>query len=81
MKQISGKIAVVTGAAMGMGKSLSARLMAEGCSVAMVDINADILDEAVAQLSQNGVCRPYLCDISDRRGYSGPAHPFGLLCQ
>jgi all-trans-retinol dehydrogenase (NAD+) len=67
MKQISGKIAVVTGAAMGMGKSLSARLMAEGCSVAMVDIKADGLNEAVARLSQNGVCRPYLCDISDRR--------------
>lgn len=67
MKDLKGRVAVVTGAAMGMGKSLAGMLLDEGCRVVLVDINEKALTEAVAELSKRGTCASYLCDISDRQ--------------
>lgn len=64
MTQLSGRTAVVTGAAMGMGKILTSRLLEEGCRVAMVDVNQEMLEQTQAELSSKGECRAYLCDIS-----------------
>jgi all-trans-retinol dehydrogenase (NAD+) len=65
MKHLSGKVAVVTGAAMGMGKCISELLLKEGCKVALVDINRDILKKTQSELSPIGFCESYVCDISD----------------
>ena len=65
MKHLSGKVAVVTGAAMGMGKCISELLLKEGCRVALVDINRDILKKTEGELSPDGVCESYVCDISE----------------
>jgi len=65
MKHLSGKVAVVTGAAMGMGKCISELLLKEGCKVALVDINKDSLKKTESELSSGGVCESYVCDISD----------------
>ncbi len=67
MKNLKGKVAVVTGAAMGMGKDLSAKLMREGCRVALVDVNTTELARTEGELSRTGECRAYTCDVSDRK--------------
>ena len=46
-----GRVAVVTGAASGIGPGLAERCAAEGMHVAMADVEAPALGEAVAQLS------------------------------
>lgn len=67
MKNLKGKVALVTGAAMGMGKSLSEQLLQEGCIVALVDVNKQALEKTAKDLSKIGTCAGYVCDISDRR--------------
>ena len=64
--KIEGELAVVTGGAMGMGKSVSRRLLEAGCAVAIVDINEKALSSTADELSPFGDCRPYVCDIADR---------------
>ncbi|MCP4219048.1 MAG: SDR family NAD(P)-dependent oxidoreductase [bacterium] len=64
MKKLAGKIAVVTGAAMGMGRELSSMLLDEGCKVALVDINREALEKTKADLSSQGDCEIYICDIT-----------------
>ena len=61
--RLSGKIAIVTGAAQGMGKAIAARLAADGARVAVSDINAAGA-EAVAKSLPNGAFA-VTCDISD----------------
>jgi all-trans-retinol dehydrogenase (NAD+) len=66
MKNLKGRIALVTGAAMGMGRSLSEDFLREGCAVALVDVNGSALAEAQTELSKTGKCAAFVCDISDR---------------
>ncbi len=65
MKSLKGKTALVTGAAMGMGKMLSTLLLESGCRVALVDINRDLLEETGETLSKKGISEAFVCDISD----------------
>ncbi len=66
MKNLEGKVAVVTGAAAGMGKAIAGMLMAEGCKVALLDVNKSELDKTTAELKETGTCESFVCDISDR---------------
>jgi NAD(P)-dependent dehydrogenase (short-subunit alcohol dehydrogenase family) len=54
VKQLKGKVALVTGAAMGMGKKIAECLLDEGCRLAMVDINPGALEEACQSLAKQG---------------------------
>ena len=65
--ELHGKLAAVTGAAMGMGKCVSRMLLEAGCRVALIDVNATALDATADELSQRGDCRTYTCDISHRK--------------
>jgi NAD(P)-dependent dehydrogenase (short-subunit alcohol dehydrogenase family) len=49
MQDFAGKIAVITGGGMGMGRELAKQLVAEGCSVALCDIAEAALAETKAQ--------------------------------
>ncbi|MBU2550829.1 MAG: SDR family oxidoreductase [Proteobacteria bacterium] len=49
MKDIEGRVTVVTGAASGIGRALAVRLAAEGCALALADLDEAGLDETVKQ--------------------------------
>lgn len=50
MKQLVGRVAVVTGAGTGLGRALAHELARRGCRLALVDVRADALAEVAAEL-------------------------------
>lgn len=52
--QLQGKVAIVTGAASGMGLAIATRFAAEGASIVAGDWNAERLTAAVASIQQSG---------------------------
>ena len=58
-----GNIAVITGAGLGIGRELSARLGRAGLRVAMLDAAAEDLEDAAAAV--DGEVLPIPCDVSD----------------
>lgn len=55
--RLEGKTAVVTGAAGGIGRAAVALFAEEGANVLAVDVDADALDAAVADIASNRVGR------------------------
>ena len=87
--ELQGKVAVVTGAASGIGLALSERFLAEGMSVVMADVEAPVLEAQGARLAaaHPGKVLVERCDVSDAaqvRGLKEAANEaFGtvqLLC-
>jgi NAD(P)-dependent dehydrogenase (short-subunit alcohol dehydrogenase family) len=68
MKDFKGKVAVVTGAASGIGKALVERCLAEGMQVVMADIEEEALTSSAAQFRSTGDNHilPVICDVSKR---------------
>jgi rhamnulose-1-phosphate aldolase/alcohol dehydrogenase len=67
-KSLEGRIALVTGGAGGIGSATARRLLAEGASVVVTDIDAEALDGAVGALwGEHGRdrVRGYRCDVAD----------------
>jgi 3-oxoacyl-[acyl-carrier protein] reductase len=54
MKTLTSRVAVVTGAASGVGRGIANVLAAEGASVAIADIDRDAAEAAAAELRENG---------------------------
>jgi NAD(P)-dependent dehydrogenase (short-subunit alcohol dehydrogenase family) len=54
MRQLTGRVAVVTGAASGIGRAMAGRFAAEGMRCVLADIEAEPLDRAVAELRGSG---------------------------
>jgi len=59
------KVALVTGAARGIGLATARRFLAEGWRVALLDIEAELLRKAVASLEQAGNTLALHCDVAD----------------
>jgi NAD(P)-dependent dehydrogenase (short-subunit alcohol dehydrogenase family) len=84
MDRLRGKIAIVTGAAMGIGRAIAARMAEEGATVALLDLN-DEAGEAVARgLAERGLgARYWRCDVSREadvaRVFDEVATAFGRL--
>ena len=54
MKDLKGKVAVVTGAASGIGRALAERFVVEGMKVVLADVEEDALKKAVSELDDAG---------------------------
>ncbi len=54
MKDLAGKVAVVTGAASGIGRGTATQFAAEGMKVVLADIQEDMLNAVRAELADNG---------------------------
>lgn len=64
--QLSGKSAIVTGAAQGIGFAIARRYLNEGARVLIADINDQKGQKAVADLSAFGEVEFVHCDVGDR---------------
>tara|TARA_Y100000741_G_scaffold10006_1_gene8221 strand:- start:46 stop:801 length:756 start_codon:yes stop_codon:yes gene_type:complete len=54
-ERLKDKVALITGAAQGLGKEMAKSMMAEGAEVYISDINKDLLDKTVKELSCFGI--------------------------
>lgn len=61
------KVALVTGAARGIGLATAKRFLAEGWRVALLDIEGELLRGAVAALAEPGHTLALHCDVSDAK--------------
>lgn len=63
---IRDRVALVTGGARSLGKADALVLAAEGCKVAIVDLDAEGAEETAKEIAaQGGAARGYECDIRD----------------
>lgn len=66
--QIAGKVAVVTGAASGIGRALTERFMAEKAKAV---IAVDLQEDALKAVSQSCGAIPVVCDVTDAANIAG----------
>ncbi|MFL1377049.1 bifunctional aldolase/short-chain dehydrogenase [Nocardiopsis protaetiae] len=64
-KPLATRVALVTGAASGIGKAIATRLAAEGACVVVADLDADKAAAAAAELGNSDVAVGVACDVSD----------------
>jgi len=62
-EQFKGQVAIITGAASGLGLAIAKKLHAEGVRVAMLDLNQDALQAASQEVGENTAAFP--ADITD----------------
>src|SRR5213593_777986 len=66
VRRFAGRVAVVTGAASGIGKATAVRLAREGARVAAVDRHLVGAEETAAAIrAAGGTARAYACDVAD----------------
>ena len=64
--QLQDKVIIVTGGGQGLGRAMAEHLAGRGARLALVDLNQDRLDEAVAACkAAGGDARAYLCNVAD----------------
>lgn len=67
VREFRGRVAVITGAADGIGRAVAQRLDHEGCDLALVDINQSGLEEAGASFRRAGrQVSTHVADVSNR---------------
>jgi NAD(P)-dependent dehydrogenase (short-subunit alcohol dehydrogenase family) len=73
MRDIKGAVAVVTGAASGIGRALAVDLAKLGAQLALADVNTAGVEETHALLG-NAIARTYTVDVSKASAVEGFAH-------
>ena len=64
MDDFAGKVAVVTGGASGIGRSLVKELLATGAKIVVADVEQGALDKVLAEFSGAGEISGVVCDVS-----------------
>jgi NAD(P)-dependent dehydrogenase (short-subunit alcohol dehydrogenase family) len=87
MDQISGKTALITGGARGIGLGIARAFASEGAKLALVDVDKAALDAARAELDKHTSVEVFLLDVRDRAAYARVADevearlgPVSILC-
>ncbi|HEX9258659.1 MAG TPA: SDR family NAD(P)-dependent oxidoreductase [Acidimicrobiales bacterium] len=66
-RSVAGRVAVVTGAASGMGRATAHLFADEGARVAVVDLHADRVQAVVDEITDaGGEAHGFVCDVADR---------------
>ena len=66
MSRFKKKVALITGAASGIGKATALRFASEGASVACVDVNAKGLRQTVKEIdAEKGKAKAFTCNLLD----------------
>jgi NAD(P)-dependent dehydrogenase (short-subunit alcohol dehydrogenase family) len=76
LPRLRGKVAVVTGAASGIGRALAMGLRAKGCHLALVDLDRDGLSRLQLELAETdsqAAVTTHVADVSDRSRMSALA--------
>jgi NAD(P)-dependent dehydrogenase (short-subunit alcohol dehydrogenase family) len=76
MKEVAGKVAVITGGASGIGLGIAGALVAAGMKVVLADLRQDHIDEALAlfaQRSQSKSVHAIALDVTDRAAMAAAA--------
>src|SRR6478752_3203867 len=70
-ERFTNKIAIVTGGGSGIGKGIAYRIGKEKATVALIDYNKAVLENAVAELTNEGIdAHGYTADISNEEEVS-----------
>ncbi len=64
MKEMQGKVIVITGGASGMGRTAAKKFLDNGGTVYLADINETRLKSVVEGLSQYGTVKPIVADVT-----------------
>lgn len=65
MNRLSNKVAIVTGAALGLGRAIATRMAEEGASVALFDVLDDAGEGLAAELREGGLkARYWRCNVA-----------------
>jgi 3-oxoacyl-[acyl-carrier protein] reductase len=66
VKPLENQIAIVTGAARGIGQAIALRLAQDGADLALADLKAEWLEETAAMVREAGrTARTYACNVAD----------------
>ncbi len=83
MSETTGKVALVTGAARGIGLATAKRFLADGWRVALLDIDGDNLQRTMAAIGKPHTTLALTCDVADppgvARAFEIAAAQFGRL--
>lgn len=71
---LTGRVAIVTGGARGIGYAVAERMLKSGASVALWDMDADRLTDAATRLGSEGPVSTYALDLTDEAAVNAATH-------